>query len=354
MKVSIIFVISIFLLSQIKAQNLPFSKKVQLKLNTKRLKAWKPGQSALYYSSQTGDKTRISPVLKRALKEFGLIHLLTPSGIHLSSLLLFFFLFIKRKIHKYLYFILLCIIMPLTGFYSLKRIIIFHILKCFKLSNQYSFIATFLIDIFIGGYSNSPLSFAFSFLCWGVIIFSKGPRLKLIYNLFLCQFIISYFTNFSINPIAIFINPLFTSIFSLLFPIMSINFWIFDQSPIDSTIINFFYFFKTSLIFLSNTTSILLFIPTSLMLLIPIFHNLKVKYYIYLLLFLPSTLNLLTDKETRGHKDIISPLPHRSETLTIKRNKIVYWDKECKLNWKNEIYSISCKKKPSAMGGLSI
>ena len=149
MKVSVVFIISILLLSQIYAQNISFSKKVPLNLNIKRLKDWKPNQSAFYYSSQTGEKVGISPTLKKALKEFGLIHLLTPSGIHLSSLLLVFFLFIKRKAHKYIYFCLLILIIPLTGFYSLKRIIIFHILKCFKLSTQQSFILTFIIDIFI-------------------------------------------------------------------------------------------------------------------------------------------------------------------------------------------------------------
>ena len=354
MKVSLIFIVSIFLLSQIRDQNLSFSKVDKPKFNTKRLKDRKVSDTAFYYSSQTGDKSSVSPLLKKALKEFGLIHLLTPSGIHLSSLLLFIFLFLRRKFHKFIYFILLFIFMPLTGFYSLKRIIIFHILKCFKISNQNSFILTFLIDILIGGYASSPLSFAFSFLCWGVIIFTQGSRFKLIYNLFLCQLIISYFTNFPINPISIIINPIFTSLFSFVFPLLSINFWILSENAIDSSIINFFYFFKTTLIFLSKNTNFLLFIPTSVMLFIPIFHQLKTKYPIYLLLVLPTSLNLVSQLKPVLHKDVITPLSHISENLSFKNDKINYWDRNCKLKWREDINQIFCKKKPSNKGGLSI
>jgi competence protein ComEC len=354
MKVSLVFLISIFLLTQIQNQKIPFNKVDKPKFNTERLKSWKTNESALYHSSQTGDKTKVSPVLKKALKQFGLIHLLTPSGIHLSSLLLFIFLFLKRKFHKYIYFSLLFLFMPLTGFYSLKRILIFHILKSCKLSNQSSFIFTFIIDILIGGYLNSPLSFAFSFLCWGVIIFTNGSKLKLVYNLFLSQLIISYFSNFPINPISILINPLFTSIFSFLFPVMSINFWFFNENPVDSTIIYFFNFFKSILIFLSLKTSSLLFIPTASMLLIPIFHKFKIKNLIYLLVLTPTSLNLIPLSKSSKHSEVIIPLAHSSERLSSRKRKLNYWDRNCNLKYKGEFIHVFCKKKPSKNGGLSI
>ncbi len=354
MKISVIFLFSIFLLSQINNQSIQFKKKQPNKFNSDRLSSWKQIDREFYYSSQTGNKGKIDLKLKSSLKEFGLIHLLTPSGIHLSSLLLFIFLFLKKSWHKYIYFLLLGLIMPLTGYYSLKRIVIFHIIKCFKISNQYAFILTFIIDLIIGGYAKSPLSFAFSFLCWGVIIFSTGSRFKLVYNLFLAQVIISYFSNLPINLLSLIINPIFTSLFSFLFPIMSINFWILPETSFDFVLQFIFKIFRLLIISLSENTNYLLFIPTSLMLLVPIFHKLSFKNIAIAFLISSSSLGPKMKSLSYSHKKVITPLPSKTERLKVNSTSFDYWDRKCRVNRNTNIKRTICKKKPSKNGGLSI
>jgi hypothetical protein len=90
------------------------------------------------------------------------------------------------------------------------------------------------------------------------------------------------------------------------------------------------------------------------MLFIPIFHQLKTKYPIYFLLVLPTSLNLASQLKPIEHKDVITPLSHISEILSLKKDKFNYWDRNCRLKWREDINQVFCKKKPSNKGGLSI
>lgn len=357
MKLSLIYLISIVLLFQIfDSQSLnSVQKKASPKLNKDRFTGESHKLTSFYISSQTGDKSEISRKLKSSLKEFGLIHLLTPSGIHLSSLLLFIFLFIKKKFYKYIYFAFLLLIIPVSGFYSLKRILYFHIFKCFRLSTEAAFICTFIFDLLIGGFSNSPLSYAFSFLCWGVIIFSQKSKIQVIYNLFLAQLIICYFNQSEINILSIIINPIFTSLFSFVFPILSINFWFLPRSFFDTYCFKFFSVFEWLIVSLSSHTEALLFIPTAPLLLLCFYRKLNFKYIIITTVFCSMNLNRKSEKVLiANHPNIIIPLADSSEVISKNKRKINFWDRSCSIYAKGDFHRYLCKKKPSNLGGLSI
>ena len=117
----IIFLFSIILIGQItQKQNSQDFVKSSKANNPKpdRLVNWPKQEKSFYLGTQIGNKDGISKSLKDNIKKFGLIHLLTPSGIHLSSILLFVFIFIKRKLGILIYLPLLIIFSTLSGFYS--------------------------------------------------------------------------------------------------------------------------------------------------------------------------------------------------------------------------------------------
>lgn len=350
----LIFIFSILLLGF--EQSMPkeiYFKSKPVSLNAQRLKTWPKMEAGLYVSTQTGDKSHVSKPLKKVLKEFGLIHLLTPSGIHLSSLLLFLFLFLKKKYKVYVYVLLLFIFIPLSGFYSLKRIIYFHILQIFLKNIRASFLLTFVLDLILGGYLNSQLSFIYSFLFWGVIIFHKGTKFKLILSLFCAQLILCYFNQTNINFFALIINPVVTSIFSLIFPLLSINYWFIHFDFFDGAIIQFFNYFKNILFFLNRNLEIFRFIPVSIVLFIPFFLSFRLKHLVlFSLLFIqdlnPSTLS------AESKKQIYIPLGKSSEVINIKKLNVIFLDRKCSRKFKEIYWEIKCKKKPSSYGGFSI
>ena len=120
----------------------------------------------------TGNKKSLPIKLKKYHKTLNLMHLFTPSGLHFSSIYVFFiplFNFLKKK-NTPVYFLthtMLCA-MPflLSGFNSIKRICIFYILKVIRgflrqdqikqIENFYLILLTFLIDGIRGSFNESP------------------------------------------------------------------------------------------------------------------------------------------------------------------------------------------------------
>lgn len=160
-------------------------------------------------------------------KLLGLYHLFTPSGLHLTSLFLPLFFLLRRRSSKLLKFIaIILLLLPFTleKFYSLKRMCIFHILKILfpGLSNRTIFILVFFIDFMRSGFSESPLSYALSFLFLGSIIFSKNFW-HCLFMLFCSQMLVSGIFNDFFSPIGFLAGQILTTVFSALFPFLVLS-----------------------------------------------------------------------------------------------------------------------------------
>lgn len=288
----LILIISLILLTigKIEDSNFRYSKKP---FNRNHSNLWDKKIAKFYDATQIGYKIGVDKDLIASFKRLGIIHLLTPSGIHLASVLLVLKKFLNKKIIAALLLVLLSILAFLSGFHSIKRICIFYILNQKIQSTKYSFCITFLIDLLVGGYANSPLSFALSFMFWGAILFSGKSRILILINLYICQIVSSYFFNSEINILSIFINPILTSIFSTFFSILSFNYWINYFSFVDKFSYHFINFFSTIVMILDS----LLFFATTyvgafflLIVLVPKIYHLKFLY-LYVLFNSPNLNN---------------------------------------------------------------
>jgi len=176
---------------------------------------------------------------------------MTPSGLHLSSILFILSIFLRsrKKIIKILPILGIGFFtFSLDGLDSLNRMIIFSVLSLFnnqKNSRVVNFLITFTIAIFLGHLHKNSLSFSLSFIFLGVLIFSKS-NLKILIFLFLTQVFLSAWFEKEFYPL----SSLFGLGLSLTSPI------IFLLMMIES-ILPFFPFTKIWLSFLFGMDSIL-------------------------------------------------------------------------------------------------
>jgi hypothetical protein len=156
-------------------------------------------------------------------------HLFTPSGVHLSSLLILLKLSSKKgRIYHALEFLLLILTFIPVGLYPLKRIALFRL--CSKINqlmfskkfSEYSvFITAFAIDFFLGNYSQNPMSFALSYLFIGtLLLFDSKNLIRFFFTLFMAQILVSIIFFKPFYPIAFFIGMLLSALFALLFPLL--------------------------------------------------------------------------------------------------------------------------------------
>lgn len=190
----------------------------------------------------TGDKSRLRKKVKRTFKLFGLYHLFTPSGLHLTAILLPFFFFLKKNHSKLLKSLLILVLLPafwLEKFYSLKRMCLFHILKLLfpKLNFRTIFILTFFLNFLWGGWNQSPLSFALSYLFFGSIIFSKTKK-QILSHLFFSQMLVASLFEDYFSPFGFLIGQLFNLSFSLFFPVITLTTPL--PLPLDLTLVSAF------------------------------------------------------------------------------------------------------------------
>jgi competence protein ComEC len=182
-----------------------------------------------------GINSKISKEDRKTHRTLNLLHLFSPSGLHVSSIL-FIFLWMIRKKWKYAYFfwslfitIFFSISLSLPGYYPLKRTLGFHLLslgneiylkkKRLKLSSFQIFIVLMIIDFSVGTFKESNLSFTYSFLFWGIILSGTKFSHRFFY-LGLAQFLVCYFSQTPINPLSILSNLFLSPIFSFLFPLI--------------------------------------------------------------------------------------------------------------------------------------
>jgi hypothetical protein len=174
--------------------------------------------SKLWESILTGRSAPLSKALKARYERLGLNHIFTPSGFHLSAVLLPFLKIIPTKSHFLFLLGLSLSLLFLPGFSALKRMS-FIKLSQKKFSMKMGFIIGLLLDIFCGSFQTSFLSFTYSFLFLG-IIYSGRKGLRLITWLFLGQILIAYFTGKLISPLLLLISPLLNLSFGFLLPLL--------------------------------------------------------------------------------------------------------------------------------------
>jgi len=186
-----------------------------------------PEQSGAIIAYTLGDKSGLSRKTKKGHKNLNLLHLFTPSGIHLSSIafILLPVIFLLRKLTPMLpclfFFTLYTLAFMLPGYWSIKRIILLKAFHLFpkELDSFTIFLLAFTFDFFFGTYKYSPLSFIYSFLFLGIIFSMKDfPKISFLYFIFIAQLIICYFqkeTLFILSPL---LGILLTLLFSFCFP----------------------------------------------------------------------------------------------------------------------------------------
>lgn len=292
------------------------------------------GAEGIYHAVVTGDKSGVSKKQIKTIQNFGLMHLLTPSGLHLGSLLLLLKLAPKLRIFTILSLMGGLFFIP--GLYSMKRMLVFYLSNHFVKNTSLSFLLTFGICLVNGNFQDSPLSYCFSLLFWGCIVFHKKGPLSLAWNLFGIQAFIGLLFQQEVNLLSFVVNPLVTALFTPLFPPLLALY------PLESTrgagnIV--FEGFESLLNFLGSLSLLnmqpefaLVFFAT------PLMKNKKIL--ISLLLALP-----LTSSSPKGYirqkKRAYHPIPATSEFIDAKARKIEFIDRRC--GWKLT-GDISCRR----------
>lgn len=314
----------------ISALSAPYTIKKRVFYNIQISNTYEPSAKSLYISSITGNKKGLSRKLKKTFQNYGLLHLMTPSGIHLSSII------VLIKFHRlfaiFFMILILCFLQKYDTYNSMERILIFRLISSIfpKVINpHYIFISTLIIAVFIGHYHNSPLSLCFSLLFWGTIILFKENKIKLIFFLNFTLLFTSSLMDHQIAPSSILINPLFTFIYSLFFPVLFINLLLPSDLNLDIPV----NFFLNSLI--DTLTTFQRFDPfplvkiKSLTLIIGLIllHFRKFKLYLFIL--------LLNVSDLQKCKINYSP------TTIINIPEYQSGDVKCKV----KMFRIKCKKK---------
>jgi len=128
----------------------------------------------------TGHKKGLKRKIIQTHRSLGLMHLMTPSGLHLSSLFLLLSPLIKKSGAKSLLSLLFYIcLFSFPHLSSLRRMSLYSCLKTntfIKLNSLHSFLITFTFSFLTGDYWQRPFSFCLSFLFLGAILFARHRK----------------------------------------------------------------------------------------------------------------------------------------------------------------------------------
>lgn len=189
----------------------------------------RPEDANVLWGLMTGEKKGITSKTTDDFKSLQLGFLFSPSGIHLSSLILALFFLIKKilsKRHfKFLYFSALTFAFFLP-YLAIKRIVCFRLLLMlrskFKLkaSIEVIFLLTFVVSFLLGHFKESPLGFIYSFLFMGTFISLRDySRIKVLIGLLAAHLLIDLFNGETVSPLSLIINIPFLGFFSFLMPL---------------------------------------------------------------------------------------------------------------------------------------
>lgn len=173
----------------------------------------------LWESMLTGRTAPIARWMKDQYKQLGLSHLFTPSGFHLSAILLpIMKVIINSRWRLILLLSLTFGLFQLQGQAALKR------MGLIKLSQQWfsqrtGFIVAMLIDLLFGSFQENALSFTYSFLFLGIIY--SGVSWTFLW-FFLAQALLAYFQGNHISPLLLLLSPILNIGFAFALPILMI------------------------------------------------------------------------------------------------------------------------------------
>ncbi len=178
----------------------------------------------LWESMLTGRVAPLDRWLRQEYRTLALAHVFTPSGFHLSALLWPVMYFLKRRRHKVgilsLIGLGLCF---LPGQSALKRMTFVKTAQQF-IGIKSGFLLAFLVDLFWGSFSDSPLGFTYSFLFLG-IIYSGLKGASMIIWFFIAQIIIAFVQGSLISPLLLIISPVINFALTIILPFLFVLAW---------------------------------------------------------------------------------------------------------------------------------
>lgn len=334
-------------------RNIPTSKAKKFLPFHVSKKSFSPLSYGFYKAIITGTKKNTNKKLINVFKKYGFIHILTPSGIHLSSALIFFRFIsvLEFMLIVFLFFYL----KSFESYHSMERVLIFRFLfKLFKYlpqkfdQTELCFFLTIILSLALGHFSSNPLSFIYSVLFWGTILIFKDEKLKLFLVLNFTLFFISNLSSANHSPISILINPLMTSIFSSSFPILLLNSFLPEVLQFN-TLINFCLDQILGFILLIDKLDPFPVLTFELSTLIIASILMVLNKFKLLALWITFSIFPIANNHadnTRLPSKIIN-IPHRSEIIKTKGQWIHFVDKKCKFK---DIATV-CVEKPSRWGG---
>lgn len=196
-------------------QSFKYRPPVKLELPFEKIETKKIMESIVLGKKKlTGDQREI----KKIVKELNLQHILTPSGLHLSSALLFLKFFPKLFL-MILTLGLACFLFFNENLFSLQRNLTLYLTKSFfPLPLDFLFFAIIFLELIFCDWSRFQ-SLAYSYLFLGTIIIYRNQHyLKLIEKLCLAQLIILSLKAKSISILIFPLNFLTTFLTTLFFP----------------------------------------------------------------------------------------------------------------------------------------
>lgn len=330
-------------------KNYEFAPKKELRTQTSLFNNLPKEERNRLFSLFAGEKRGLSKKDKEAFSEFGLFHLLTPSGLHYSSLL---------KIPKFIFpfyilipiNLILFIVLKLTdSFNAISRVALFSFLKSFPLlTTKMTFTLAFIIDLLTIHFFKGGLSYLLSFFFWGTILFFKGSKLKLIYLLFINQYIFSLLSNTLFNPFSLIINPLMTALFNFYYPGLIVSSLISFLIPITPVLKIYINVFFEIVLFFENIFHYFHFYPTTLILVFLLFLLFyKNKKLIFILLLLNSEALTPNFKVIFQGRNYVFEIK-KSEIKKFKYNdmglKIYGKNKACQYKLAGSFWNAYCKK----------
>lgn len=186
-----------------------------------RIPVW--GESPLVRAYLFGDKSNLSRKTKEIHRDLNLQHLMTPSGLHLASLLFLIGLLSKSKLWRFFFLIVLAMATyPYDGIDSFKRMILFGLIRTnpfFKVSLLHSFIITFFLTFIGGQYSENPLSYSLSFIFLSILITGRS-KLQVFSLLIFIQAILSDWFGRDFFPFGAIYGLILSLVSPFLFPLL--------------------------------------------------------------------------------------------------------------------------------------
>lgn len=363
----VIFLISGLLLAINKMESPRYFKKVD-PLKTQFEKKLGPTfknreERSLLIAYTYGGSDGISREMKKAHRDLGLLHLFTPSGVHLSAILVPLLFLIRlvtkqKRIQTILKILIFVAPLFLSGFFCLKRMGVWRVLlTLFPLGNLTSFFLTFGGDYLFGSFSLEPLSFIYSFLFFGILLSLNG-RAKILIPIALLfgQALVAFYLSAPFSILGLLLGMILTAIFAPLFPIFFLTLFFPILGSLSLPLLKFYLeLIVNSYALIQNSSYIFSSIPLLLLIpltFLPFKFQKKIPLILLLLLHSNPLPNLpwkdLTKKESiHSRYAIMPPIGNVTKSRIVGRSIYVSFNDDgkgrCTFRLLNGFYEKRCK-----------